>query len=500
MVPVLFFRSPLSAQNKAEPKKPATIRIKQARSLSYDEMLHDAKILRGDVICEHDGALLYCDTAYIFEKENRMQASGHILITQGDSIRVTAEKLIYDGKNKMASLVNRVKCVERDMVLTTPAMQFDLGHSIASYYNGGVIVNQTNTLSSKHGHYFSAGKTAAFQFDVKLENPEYTMSCDTLRYKVDQKTAYFLGPSIIRSKNDYIYCENGWYDTRREFSRFSRNAVLVTTRQTLRGDSLEYDRLNKTGKAFRHVSLTDTSEHSVLYGDFIEYREKENEARVIGKAVYARLMEKDTFFLGAKQLYYNGLDSLNTIVLAYPDVKIFHRQIQGQADSASYQSKDSLLVLHRNPILWTNQSQGTAKFMTATISKRSIKGFSMEGQALLIQDGDSLRHNKFNQLSGKTIRGSFQNDSLRKVTITGNVDILYYPKSEKKYMGLNNTNCNEAILWFKANDIERVSLKPKSSGQLKPMNDPASRDARLKGFNWQYDKRPKSRQDLHRPE
>lgn len=487
----------LNGQQKTEGKKAATIKIKQAESLSYDEASHDAKILKGKVICEHDGALLYCDTAYIFEKENRMQASGHILITQGDSIKVTAEKLLYDGKNKLASLVNNVKCVEKDMVLTTPAMQFDLGRSVASYYSGGTIVNQTNTLSSRHGHYYSAGKMAAFQFEVKLENPEYTMKCDTLRYKVENRTAYFLGPSIIQSSKDYIYCENGWYDTRNEFSRFSRNALLVTSKQTLRGDSLEYDRKNKIGKAFQNVSLTDTSEHSVLYGNFIDYREKNNEAWVRGRAIYARLVEKDTFFIAAQQLYHKGIDTTNHQVLAYHNVKLFHRQMQGQADSASYNSKDSLLVLHHNPILWTDQSQATAKNIKATLNKRSLTAFALEGQALLIQNADTARNNKYNQLSGKTIKGLLQNDTLRKINITGNVEILYYPKSEKKYMGLNSTNCNEATLWFKSSDIERVSLKPKSAGNLKPMKDPASQNARLKGFNWQYDKRPKSRHDLH---
>jgi len=478
-------------------KKPALIRIIQAESLSYDEMKNNARVLKGNVICEHEGALLHCDTAYIYEKENRMLASGHILITQGDSIRVTAEELLYDGKSKMATLQNNVKCVEKDMVLTTPSMVFDLGRSIASYYNGGTIVNQKNTLVSKHGHYYSSSKEACFNLDVVLTNPDYTMNSDTLKYRIPNKTVYFLGPSIIKAKNDYIYCENGWYDTNKEISRFSKNAVLVTAQQQLRGDSLVYDRINKTGNAYNNVTMIDTSQKSIVYGDMAEYREKSNEAWVTGKAIYARIMDKDTLFLAAERLYHKDLDSLNNIVLAYHRVRVLHKQIQAKADSASFNSIDSLLHFFYSPVLWTKHSQASAKNMNATIGKNSVKGFRLEGQALLLQQVDSLKTDKYNQLAGKTITGVLSNDTIRKVTVNGNVEILYFPKNNNKYMGLNSTSCNEAVLWFKNNDVERVALKPKTTGDLKPLKEIDVPNARLKGFNWQYNSRPKSKSDLH---
>ncbi len=497
----LLLFSPLVHAQKSgsNEKKPTLIRIKQAESLSYDEFKTNARILKGNVICEHEGALLYCDTAYIFEKENRMQASGHILITQGDSIRVTAEKLLYDGKSKIASLQNNVKCVEKDMVLTTPAMFFDLGKSVASYYSGGTIVNQKNTLTSQHGHYYSSGKLACFNLNVVLTNPDYTMNSDTLKYRISNKTVYFLGPSIIMAKNDYIYCENGWYDTNKELSRFSKNAVLVTSQQKLRGDSLEYDRVNKTGKAMHNISMIDTAEKSILFGDLAEYHEKSHEVWVKGKAIYARILEKDTLFLAAETLYQKDLDSVNNLVLAYHKVRVLHSQIQAKADSAAYTTKDSLLNFYYAPLLWSKFSQASAKNMNATIGKKSVLGFRLEGQALLIQQVDSLKTDKYNQLSGKTITGILSQDTIRKVTVNGNVEVYYFPKNNSKYMGFNTTNCNEAVLWFRNNEVDRVSLKPKTAGSLKPLKEVDIDNARLKGFNWQYNSRPKTKSDLHKP-
>ena len=485
------------AQKGGVQKKSTLIAIKSAESLSYDESKNNARVLKGNVVCEHEGALLYCDTAYIYEKENRMVASGHILITKGDSLRVTGEKLIYEGKTKTASLLNNVRCIDKDMVLTTSSLIFDVGQSVVSYYTGGTIVNKKNTLTSKNGHYYSNTREAAFHYDVLLSNPDYKMNSDTLRYKLSSKTSYFLGPSIIYSKTDYIYCENGWYDTEKEKAQFSRNALLVTSQQKLRGDSLTYDRISKTGRAFRNVSLTDTSQKSVLYGNYAEYHENKREAFVTGNAEYARLLEKDSLFLAADSFYPTDLDSVNNRLLAFRHVKIFNNKVQGRCDSAAFNSGDSLMTLFYSPILWGERSQATARKISFELGQKSLKSFILDGQAFLMQQVDSNNNDKFNQLSGKSIQGVLVQDSIRKVTVNGNVEILYFPKNKNRVMGLNNTNCKEAVLWFKHNDIDRVALRPKTMGNLKPLKNVDPGNIRLEGFSWQYAGRPKSRKELH---
>lgn len=472
--------------------------IKNAESLSYDKEKGNAKILKGNVIAEHDGALLYCDTAYLFEEINQMQATGHILITRGDSIRVTGDRLLYDGKTKMATLTNNVKCVEKDMTLTTQLLTFDVGNSIARYYNGGRIVNRENTLTSKNGHYYSSTKDADFHYDVVLTNPDYKMNSDTLRYNTLSRISYFLGPSIILSKSDYIYCENGWYDTNKEKAQFSRNALLMTRQQKLTGDSLFYDRNLQVGRAFRNVSLIDTTQKSLLFGDYVEYHEKKSEALATKKAIYARILDRDTLFIAADTLYHRDLDSVNNFLNAYHHVRMYKKDMQALCDSCSLNTKDSLMQLFNTPVLWTHNSQATARIIQIKIANKEVRGFKMDGKAFLIQQVDTLLNaDKFNQLLGRTIEGIVSGDTMRRVIVSGNAEILYYPKGKKKAAGLNKTTCEEIYMWFKNGDIERVSMKPKTEGNITPIKDVDVANARLKGFNWQYDKRPRSRFDLH---
>ena len=477
------------------PKPAKTINIKHADDLSFDKEKSDAKVLRGNVVCEHDGAILNCDTALIFDGDNKMEASGHIVITKGDSITVTGDKLHYDGKTKIAILENNVKCIEKDMTLTTNLLTFDVGNSVANYYNGGTIVNKENTLVSKNGHYYSATKELAFHYDVVLTNPDYKMKSDTLRYNTLTKTSYFLGPSIIISKTDYIYCENGWYDTNKEKGQFSINALLMTKQQKLTGDSLFFDRNTRIGRAYRNVRLIDTSQKSIIYGEYAEYHEKNSEALVTKKAVYARVMENDTLYIAADTLYHRDLDSVDNFLNAYHNVKIFKKDLQAICDSAVLNTKDSLLQLLKNPVLWSTKMQASSKFIKVNIGRNTIYGFKLEGNCFLIQQADSL--DKYNQIIGKSIEGFMVKDTMRKAVVIGNAEIYYYPKNKSKTIGLNKTKCSEMILWFKNDEIDRVTLKPKTEGVVDPIKDVDMESAKLKGFNWQYEMRPKSKEELH---
>ncbi|WP_317897222.1 OstA-like protein [Aurantibacillus circumpalustris] len=492
---IIFFVLFLVASGQTSKKQ---IQVRNADNLTYDESKNSAKVLSGHVICEHEGALLYCDTAYIYSETNQMIARGNILITKGDSITVTGDRLLYDGKTRIATLERNVKCVEKDMTLTTNLLTFDVGASVANYYNGGTIVNKENTLVSKNGHYYSATKEATFHYDVVLTNPDYKMNSDTLKYKVPTRTSYFLGPSIILSKSDYIYCENGWYDTNKENAAFSKNAVLVTSQQKLRGDSLFYDRTLKYGRAFRNVTMVDTSQKSIIYGDYVEYRELKSEALVTKKAIYARILEEDTVFIAADTLYHRDIDSVNNFLNAFHHVKIFKKNLQAICDSATMNTQDSLMQLFNTPVLWSTNAQATSKIIKVDIGKNKIKGFHLEGKAFLIQQVDSLHNkDKYNQLAGKTIDGIITEDSIRRVIVSGSAEIMYYPKNESKLIGLNKTGCTEIYMWLKKGEMDRVAMKPKTEGNIDPVKDVDIENAKLKGFNWQYSKRPLSRFELH---
>lgn len=481
-----------------EPKSGKLITIKHAKRLVYDSSLGiDARRLIGDVECEHEGAVMRCDSAYLYS-DKKLEAFGHISIIKGDSIFVYGDSLRYDATTKLANLKGHVRCIEKDMTLTTNTLIYDIGNSVASYYDGGTIVNKENTLKSKNGHYYSSSKEMAFHYDVTLTNPDYKMSGDTLRYNTINKTAYFLGPSIITSKENYIYCENGWYDTENEISRFSKNAKIVNDNQVLLGDSVYYNRKRGYARATKNVRIIDTSaaNQTFITGNYAEHFEKGNKAIVTGKAIFGKVIEKDTLFVSADTLSYAQPDSLHTYVRAFRHVKIYKKDLQGMCDSLTYLMHDSLMTMYNSPILWTNNGQVTAKLIKVTAGQTNIKYFELLNNAIVIQKVDSMDENKFNQIEGRRIEGFFAKDSIRKLNVLGNAQIIYYVKQKATYKGVNKTICSDLTVWFGGDGVDRATFRNKPESIVYPLADVKDDEMRLKHFVWLEKKRPKNKNDI----
>ena len=86
--------------------------LEHSETLSFDEArLPDVQILKGNVCFRHDSVLMYCDSAYFFEKKNSLHAFGHVHLLQGDSIEGFGDVLYYNGDTKLARFRKRVKLI-----------------------------------------------------------------------------------------------------------------------------------------------------------------------------------------------------------------------------------------------------------------------------------------------------------------------------------------------------------------------------------------------------
>jgi len=383
-----------------------------ANRVKYIQSKH-AQMLIGNVVFKHEGTVITCDSAYRFEN-NTLEAYDHILIRKGDSLTITGDKLNYDGNKKLATIDGNVTCIEKDMILTTPTMTYDVKNSVASYFGGGTIVNKENTLTSRSGYYYSTSKMLAFKHNVKLNNPEISMLGDTLLYNTVSKTAFFVGPTNIISKENKLYCEYGWYNTQTEKSHLNTRAVVQTKTNELRADSIFYDRKAGYGKAYSCVQIIDTTNKMIIHGQVAEHYENKNISIVTGKTLLIRQFATDSLLLSADTLYTERSISKikgqkdSIYVRAYHHIKIFKKDLQGVADSLTYTTYDSTMVLYNNPIMWSDSTQLNAREIRVHTSNNSVNSFELLGNAFVIAQEDSL---KFNQIKGKEIIGSFYNDT-----------------------------------------------------------------------------------------
>ena len=484
----------LAAQNESSKTQ---VIIKQADRLYRDNRVSDAQVLQGNVIFEHDGALMYCDSALIFQENNSLEAYGNIIVNQGDTISITGDSLFYLGDEKLAKLRGNIFFKEKDLKLTTKILNYDLNSGVATYRSGGTIVSteNNNKLSSNTGTYNSKRETLFFKDSVRLINPEYTIESDTLTYNTLSEVSYFHGPTFIRSDENLIYCEHGWYDTQNEISSFWSNTYIISKEQKLQGDSIFYDRNIGIGEAYGNVQITDTINNVIINGNIAIHDEKNESSLVTGNAIFTQIENLDTLYLHADTLMFK-IDSATKkqSFRGFHNVVLFKKDLQARCDSIAYNEQDSLMHLFIDPIIWSDENQLTGEAITLKTSGGNISNLFINFDALIVSEVDT---SNYNQIKGKTITGYFKDNQLDKIFVNGNGETIYFLGNEGELKtDMNRSICTNIEIKLDSSQIQTIKFITDPSSNISPISSLSKGDKKLEGFMWKISDRPRSREDL----
>jgi lipopolysaccharide export system protein LptA len=475
-------------------QKVTKIEILNSDSMEKDEKSVNAIKYIGHVIFRQDEALMHCDSAYFFTEENSVTAFHHIHIEQGDTLDLYGDFLTYNGNEKLAEITENVKLTDRETILTTNNLDYNLRSNIGYYYNGGKIKSGENDLESEIGYYYSNLKLFHFRDSVVIHNPDYTIYADTLKYNTVTEVAYFLGPTEIISEDNYIYCENGWYDTKKNISQFNENAYLVSKGQYLKGDSLYYERETGLGKAFDNVELFDSTQNIILKGRHAIYNESPEYAMLTDSAQFIQITDEDSLYVHADTLE-SVLDSsgVKKILKAYFKVKIFHKDFQGKCDSLVYLESDSVFQFFREPVLWSEENQLTAEHIDLHLANKRLNYIAMIASSFIVSQQDSIR---FDQIKGKNMTGYFINNKLVRIEVKGNGQTIYYAEDKGELVGINRAESTDLIIYLKDSKINRINLILAPKATLYPPDGTEQIETILKGFMWLEKFRPASKEDI----
>mgnify|MGYP003482021051 FL=1 len=114
-----------------------------------------AKILIGNVQAQHDSMYIYCNKAYLFEKDNYIKLFGAVQLVQDDTLQMTSKYAEYNGIDKIAYASGNVVMTSPDSSLKSEKVYYDRNTGIAYYNDFATITNKQNTLKSKSVKYFS---------------------------------------------------------------------------------------------------------------------------------------------------------------------------------------------------------------------------------------------------------------------------------------------------------------------------------------------------------
>ena len=486
----------LQVMTDTVPPKKTKVYLIHSNTLSFDKAVKpDAQILNGDVCFRHDSSYMYCDSAYFFEQTNSLEAFSNVRMEQGDTLFVYGDYLFYDGNTQVAYLRENVRMENGQVTLFTDSLNYERIPNIGYYFEGGLIVDSLNQLSSFYGQYSPETKLAVFNDSVQVENPDFTLYSDTLHYDTESKVATILGPSVIVSDSGTIHTSRGWYDTVNNASLLLDQSQVESGEKILIGDSIFYTRDTGMGEVYGNMSLIDTAQHVTLQGEYGYYNEQTGYAFATDSARFLEYSQGDTLFLPADTLQMVTVDSVYREIKAYYGVRFYRTDMQGVCDSMQFNTRDSVLYMYTEPVLWNEQYQLYGDTIAIYMNDSTIEYAHVIQFAFAAQHVDS---SYYNQLKGNDLKAYFEGQAVHQIDVAGNAESIFYPlEKDGAKVGMNETKSGFLTIWVKDNKLDKLKIWPSPVGSMTPIPDLKPDQKMLKDFYWFDYLRPKNRDDIY---
>lgn len=472
-----------------------------------DRLYHDASISRdgdiliGNVCITHDGMILTCDSAVVYENSHSFLAYGSVNMTQGDSISLKGDSLYYDGTQEFAQVFDNVEMRHGTLTLYTDILNYDRRDDRGFYDTGGKIVDRKMQLTSDNGEYFTNTKMAVFHYNVLLTNDaKDSLVTDTLYYDANIKLAHAIGPSNIMSGKSTIYTEDGYYSTTDGKAQMYQRPILFNEGKKLTGDSIFYDKETQQSFAYGHIVFTDEKNKMMLLGQYGWYDDKTGRALCTDSALAKDYSQgDDTLFVHADTLrmesFHLKTDSVYRNFMGYFHVRAYRNDMQMVCDSLSYTTRDSCMRLYKDPIIWSENRQILGEVISVYISDSTIDSIYVDQQALMIEQlADTTL---FDQVSGNLMRAWFREGELNQCWVDGNGCVVNYPmEKDSTFLYSNYIEAAKLRAYIEKRKLQRLVGFPSPQCSTYPLGQAPLEKTRLKGFAWFSDIRPRDKNDL----
>jgi lipopolysaccharide export system protein LptA len=498
-----------------------SIRIVQGKSLRLItiDSVTAFETIAGNVIIKEGLTTFYCDSATINRRTNIVEAFGNIHINDNDSIHTYSQYLRYVGADRIAYLKKNVKLTDKKGTLYTDDLEYNLRTGIATYKNGGKIVNEKTVLTSRDGVYYADTKDVYFKNNVHLKDPDRDIYTDSLLYNVKTNIATFIAKTqIIGKDGSVINTKSGTYNLATGEALFSGRPSFSDSSKSAIADNIAYDKNSDVLQLEGNAKFVDSINNITILGGQIFANGKVKSFLATRKQVMIIYRDGDSNYMAADTLF-SGLrkyDSLERKMLTHTDtlkktivintktagdtsiryfigfhhVRIFNDSLQAVSDSLHYTTADSTFKLFGNPIVWNDSSQVTGDTLYVYTQNQKPKRLYVFNNSLII---NKTNEGMFNQVGGRTLNGYFVDGSIDYARVKGSpAESIYYPQDDDSaYVGMNRSSGDVIDVYFVKKELNKVKFVNDVNGVLYPMKDIPADKKELRGFKWLDSRRPK---------
>jgi hypothetical protein len=242
--------------------------------------------------------------------------------------------------------------------------------------------------------------------------------------------------------------------------------------------------------------LEDKAQKAILQGNYGFYNEQTEYGMATDSAFAIDYSQEESLFIHGDTLVMKT-DSTFRDIRAYYEVRFYRSDIQGLCDSLHYSSRDSMVYLTGNPVLWNENNQILGDRIDLFLNDSTLEKAVVRDYAFAVQD--RRIEGQYNQLSGRNMTAYFRDGKLYHVLVEGNAQSLYYLlQKDSTIIGLNKTESPYLSMDIENNQIKRLKLWSTTTAVTTPLPLLSEGDSRLEGFVWLDYLRPTGPDDIFR--
>ena len=176
--------------------------------------------------------------------------------------------------------------------------------------------------------------------------------------------------------------------------------------------------------------------------------------------------------------------------------RLFREDIQLIADSLAYNDLDSLVRLYKDPIIWNEGNrQYSSDSLYVVIKDSRMDKASLMSNAFIIIEEEKERC--YDQIRSTEMLAYFDTaGALHRFDALGDANAIFYLKEDSTFATVNLSQAKMLYAQFRDGEIDRVSYFDQIKNNAYPLAQLSADERRMKGFNWQPDRRPAGKEAI----
>lgn len=162
--------------------------------------------------------------------------------------------------------------------------------------------------------------------------------------------------------------------------------------------------------------------------------------------------------------------------------RFFNQQLQGVADTLIYHQYDSTLYMIRKPIVWSEEKQIYGGRINVHMNDSTADRAELPESGFM---AEYIDEDFYNQLSGKSMTAYFEGETLKRLEVNGNVEMILLPmENDSTYNKLVTMEGSFMTLDMKDGAIQKYVIWPEVTGKVIPLFAVKKSQMYLPGFKW----------------